>query len=88
MNVKELIADMESKTPESRPTPRPRTQNNPRPRTDPLEAKDQKSRTQGLDTIVSKKKVFLNLPQGLWRILQDEEKKKVMTLAHLLQIKK
>ena len=41
-------------------------------------AKDQGHNAQ----MFSKKKVFINLPRGFWRVLQDEEKKKVMTLAH------
>ena len=54
------------------------------PRTGMLEAK---AKDQGHNAqVFSKKKVFINLPRSLWRVLQDEEKKKVMTLAHFLQI--
>ena len=91
MNVKEIIAEVESKTQGSRPWPRPRTPNNPRPRpsSEPLGAKNRNARgqNQGLRTqsaSVFQKKVFINLPRGVWRVLQDEEKK-VMTLAHFLQ---
>ena len=72
MDVKQIIAEVESKTQGSRP----RTQNNPRPKTDPLVAKDRNARGQGHNVqVFSKKRLSLNLPRGLWRVLQDEEKK-------------
>ena len=38
-----------------------------------LEGKDQGHNV--LTQVFSKKKVFLNLPRGLWSVFQDEEKK-------------
>ena len=79
---------MESRTQDSRPRPRPKTQNNPRRRTDPLEAKDRNAQGQGQGnargqaprtkraSVFREKKVFLNLPRGLWRVFQDEEQKR------------
>ena len=62
---------------------RPRTQNNLMPRADLLEAKDRNARGQGkgprtqrVDSSVFQKKVFLNLPRGVWRVLQNDEKKR------------
>ena len=75
-----------------RPRARPGTQNNVRPTIDPLEAKNRNAQDQGPTTqrasVFPKKNVFINLPRGLWRILQDKEKKRLWPWAHFLQIKK
>ena len=47
-------------------------------------AKDQGHNAQ----VFSKKKVFINLLRGLWRILQDEEKKGYDLGPYFLRIKK
>ena len=87
MKVKEnILAEVEPKTQSSRP--RPRTQKQSEAKDRPSRANDRNARGQGHDAKVFKKKGLHKFTARSLARSPRRRKKKVMTLAHFLQIKK